>query len=288
MNIRNYTVYIFVLIIVTLCKIQCYCYDVTILPEKPKGGEGILVRIMDNSSANYEVEFNNKKYVFYNQADRIQEILLPLSIEGNGEEELIIIKNIKSKNVQRKHIYIFVESREIKEVIMSTKYDKIKKQQPGIKEQQELVLNALKYKSDRKLWEQEFIMPVESDISTYFAINRKSKASSYFHKGLDMSVKEGTDVKAVNNGNVILSENNFNVYGNILIIDHGQGVISCYFHLKKLLVKVNDVVKRGEVIAESGNTGLSTNPHLHFGIYLQGEAVDPLWFINFREIVLTY
>ncbi len=73
-----------------------------------------------------------------------------------------------------------------------------------------------------------------------------------------------------------------------MMIDHGQGVVSCYFHLNKFLKQEGDTVARGEAVAETGKSGWATGPHLHFGIYLQGDAVDPLWWIKYSNKKAVY
>lgn len=94
------------------------------------------------------------------------------------------------------------------------------------------------------------------------------------HKGLDIAVPIGTQVKAAADGKVKFSGWNGS-YGNLVIIDHGNGVETRYAHLDRLVAQVGQKVSRGQVVAYSGNTGVSTGPHLHFEIRLNGEAYDP-------------
>ncbi|MNS15214.1 Murein DD-endopeptidase MepM [compost metagenome] len=95
------------------------------------------------------------------------------------------------------------------------------------------------------------------------------------HTGTDFAVSQGTDVHAADSGNVIVAEW-WNGYGNCVIIDHGNNIWTLYGHLSKINVQKGDNVKRGEVIAESGNTGASTGPHLHFEVRVNGTPVDPM------------
>ncbi len=71
-------------------------------------------------------------------------------------------------------------------------------------------------------------------------------------------------------------------------IDHGNGVSSRYAHLSTVLVKVGEQIKAGDVVAKSGNTGRSTGPHLHYEIRLNGQAVDPMRFLNAGSKLATY
>lgn len=102
------------------------------------------------------------------------------------------------------------------------------------------------------------------------------------HLAIDISVDIGTPVKAVSNGRVILSEWTTQT-GYVLIIDHGNDLISVYKHNSKLLKSQGEIVKQGEIIALSGNSGILTSgPHLHFELWSEGFSIDPNTLINFE------
>ena len=102
------------------------------------------------------------------------------------------------------------------------------------------------------------------------------------HLAIDISVDIGTSVKAVSNGRVILSEWTTQT-GYVLIIDHGNDLISVYKHNSKLLKSQGEIVKQGEIIALSGNSGvLTSGPHLHFELWSEGFSIDPNTLINFE------
>lgn len=97
------------------------------------------------------------------------------------------------------------------------------------------------------------------------------------HTGADYAVPQGTPVLAVDDAVVALS-GEFFFSGNAVFLDHGNGLISMYFHLHEVFVEQGDELSRGHRIGTVGSTGRSTGPHLHFGIRWQGERVDPaLW-----------
>ena len=100
-----------------------------------------------------------------------------------------------------------------------------------------------------------------------------------FHKGLDIAVAYGSDVRAAASGTVIFSGVKGG-YGNCVIISHGNGLATLYGHLSELLVKANDQVKSNQVIARSGNTGRSTGPHLHYEVHKNNTPVNPKLFLN--------
>lgn len=94
------------------------------------------------------------------------------------------------------------------------------------------------------------------------------------HTGADYAVPQGTPVLAVEDAVVALA-GEFFFSGNAVFLDHGNGLISMYFHLHEMFVEQGDEVSRGRLIGTVGSTGRSTGPHLHFGVRWQGERVDP-------------
>ena len=94
------------------------------------------------------------------------------------------------------------------------------------------------------------------------------------HTGIDIAAPSGTKVVAANAGTVLKAEWN-NSYGYMVIIDHGGGIVTLYAHNSSLLVKEGDIVTRGQVISLSGSTGMSTGPHVHFEVRINGEYKDP-------------
>ena len=97
------------------------------------------------------------------------------------------------------------------------------------------------------------------------------------HAGVDLGVMKGAPVRAVADG-IVRRASTDGVNGRILVVDHGGGVVTSYCHNDELLVGDGDHVRRGQMIARSGNTGRSTGPHLHYQLDLAGEPVDPLRF----------
>ncbi len=117
-----------------------------------------------------------------------------------------------------------------------------------------------------------------TNISSQFGPrNSPTSGASSDHKGIDISVPVGTNVYACEAGKVTIAGNSSSA-GNWVVIDHGNGYVSKYMHNSELKVSSGDTVEKGQLIALSGNTGISTGPHLHFQIESQGEAVDPLSF----------
>lgn len=129
--------------------------------------------------------------------------------------------------------------------------------------------------SDQRLWQLPFHRPVEGKTTSAYGLQRVLNGKPKNpHRGLDLRAPTGTAVKAVAQGRVILAESHYYA-GNSMYIDHGNGVISLYFHLDRFEVFQGDIVKRGQIIGRAGSTGRSTGPHLHLSISVQGQLVDP-------------
>ena len=99
------------------------------------------------------------------------------------------------------------------------------------------------------------------------------------HTGIDIGAGSGTDILAANAGTVITAGWN-NSYGYMVMIDHGGGIVTLYAHASKLLVSTGNVVARGQTIAKVGSTGMSTGPHLHFEVRLNGVYKNPLDYVS--------
>lgn len=100
-----------------------------------------------------------------------------------------------------------------------------------------------------------------------------------FHKGLDIAVAYGSDVRCAAAGTVIFAGQKGG-YGNCVIVSHGNGLATLYGHLSQILVETNDVVKVNQVLAKSGNSGRSTGPHLHYEVHKNNTPVNPKLFLN--------
>jgi murein DD-endopeptidase MepM/ murein hydrolase activator NlpD len=102
------------------------------------------------------------------------------------------------------------------------------------------------------------------------------------HFAIDIAIDTGTPVKAISDGRVVLSEWTMET-GHVIIVDHGDMLLSVYKHNSSLVKKQNELVAAGEVIALSGNQGtLTTGPHLHFELWKNGAPIDPEQFFNFK------
>ena len=149
-------------------------------------------------------------------------------------------------------------------------------------EQQEQIAEGVKIKQDylgrvtsSREWDGKFAAPADAAISDVYGSQRifNGKAQRP-HWGLDFRVPTGTPVAAMNSGTVLLARFLY-FEGNCVVIDHGQGLLTLYFHLSEFKVKEGDAVTRGQLIGLSGGTGRATGPHLHVAVRWQGTYLDP-------------
>jgi murein DD-endopeptidase MepM/ murein hydrolase activator NlpD len=134
---------------------------------------------------------------------------------------------------------------------------------------------ALALRTPERLWALPMERPVPGDVSSLFGLRRVFNGEPRApHRGLDLRGEAGEPVNACAAGRVVLAENHY-FAGNSVYIDHGMGVVSMYFHLSAMDVAPGQTVARGQVIGRVGSTGRVTGPHLHFGMAVLGDMVDP-------------
>lgn len=123
-----------------------------------------------------------------------------------------------------------------------------------------------------------FVYPVDSiDITGVFGSQRILNGKpGNIHNGTDFNAEEGDSVYAITDGIVRIAGKDFFYNGNFIMLDHGQGLTSVYLHMSKLIAKVGQKVKKGELIGLIGSTGRSTGPHLHLGIQWYKKRIDPM------------
>jgi murein DD-endopeptidase MepM/ murein hydrolase activator NlpD len=121
-----------------------------------------------------------------------------------------------------------------------------------------------------------FRWPVRGKVITGYGAKTNGKSND----GINLAVPEGTPVKAAEDGVVAYSGNELKGYGNLVLVRHSNGYVTAYAHASELLVKRGDTIKRGQIIAKSGQSGEVGSPQLHFEIRKGSNPVDPLQFLN--------
>ncbi|MBR2883885.1 MAG: peptidoglycan DD-metalloendopeptidase family protein [Clostridia bacterium] len=136
--------------------------------------------------------------------------------------------------------------------------------------------NPVKYTGGRFVWP----VPASSRITSQYGYRiHPVYKTKKFHSGIDIGAPYGVDILAAADGTVTLATTNGG-YGKCIIINHGSGITTLYGHNSTLLVSVGNKVTKGQVIAKAGSTGVSTGPHLHFEVRVNGSTTDPMQYLR--------
>ncbi|MFH2204497.1 MAG: M23 family metallopeptidase [Elusimicrobiota bacterium] len=148
---------------------------------------------------------------------------------------------------------------------------------PSARDALQLIRRTLQVESRKQLWRGRFLRPAKGRQTSDYGHSRtvNDKASWAWHKGVDYSARLGSEIIAPAAGRIIL-RGHFPIQGRLLILDHGQGLMSAFMHLKTFRVDHGDTVRAGARLGDIGTSGFSTAPHLHWGVYLHGAPVDPV------------
>ena len=156
---------------------------------------------------------------------------------------------------------------------------------PSAEDMARIQANADSMRAAYTLWSNsaptalQFKQPVQGRFSSEFGLRRfYNEKPRKPHSGLDIAAATGTTVRAPAAGRVI-ETGDFYFNGNTVYIDHGQGLVTAYFHLSRIDVNVGDWLETGDQLAAVGATGRVTGPHLHWNVYLNGTAVEPKLFL---------
>lgn len=146
---------------------------------------------------------------------------------------------------------------------------------PEVPDARKRLREAFASRLDDQLWDGTFERPVEGARTTVFGARRLIPPDvRYFHKGVDLAAERGSPVRAANRGRVLVARF-LPLQGNVVVLDHGQGVQSVYQHMDSLAVEEGRTVDKGQRLGGVGSTGVSTGPHLHWSMVVHGVPVDP-------------
>jgi murein DD-endopeptidase MepM/ murein hydrolase activator NlpD len=149
-----------------------------------------------------------------------------------------------------------------------------------IRHDQEQFSSAFMRSTPERLWEGAFVLPISSEVTSPFGYRRVINGTPRApHTGVDLKAALGTAVIAPNHGRVILV-GDFFFSGQSVVLDHGGGLYTVYFHLAEYKVEMGVPVRKGDVIGLSGMSGRVTGPHLHWGARINGARVDPFELLN--------
>lgn len=228
-----------------------------------------------------DIYINNKKQnVFTIKLKDRWMVLLPLSLYKGTQTQRVVSQTtsltqvhlIELKPAHYKKQYINVANKEF--VIASKKtLERIEKE--SLRKKEKIKRFTPLYFNDVKM-----IKPLDSSLRHDFGRRRFfNGVAKSPHAGIDLSGKYGDKIKAPLAGSVILLGDLF-YNGKMMLIDHGNGLVSAYSHLSKIYKEDDEWVRQGEYIGEVGSTGRATGPHLHWSVYLNSEPVNPELFLE--------
>lgn len=180
-----------------------------------------------------------------------------------------------------KHVAFYDKKRPVQKLNVDKKFVTPPADQAArIKADRERVRSALAKRLAEHCWALPFHRPVpDRGVSSLFGLKRVFNGQPRgVHKGLDLRAPQGQTVTACADGIVALTGDLY-YSGNVVYINHGEGVFTSYLHLSKILVREGQRVRRGETVGLVGATGRVTGPHLHLSLIVQGESVDPQPFL---------
>ena len=226
---------------------------------KQTSEEEIFAKIQETAIKTYRIyaiTINNEETTYVNTREEAEEIITKIKEENTEEEIQIGMQEIYTKDIE--------QSKQAVELAKAT----------TVAEEQ----LAIKVAEQKRIKEATFegiyfsVRPVSGTITSRFG--QVESIRSHAHSGLDIAAPSGTPIKAAADGTVSFA-GTMGGYGNLVIIDHGNGVQTYYGHCSKIYVKVGTTITAGDTIAAVGTTGNSTGNHLHFEIRKDGKVINP-------------
>lgn len=199
--------------------------------------------------------------ISYNRAPGDYEVIVETE-----EERWVSQFTVVASEFERQDLTIDTTSPEITEANSAAAYQEYRDKIPPLFETAD----------EECYWQGPFVQPAVGRVSTTYATTRYTNGSSTgsTHTGMDIAADEGAPVVAPAGGRVVMAEYLLNT-GNTIVIEHGGGLKSYFYHMKELHVQQGDMVEKGADIGQVGSTGYSTGPHLHFEVRIGTQSIDP-------------
>lgn len=221
------------------------------------------------------IEYYNMKNKLNFYTSQFIELKSTISMLEKAEAEFKRLLSFKSREKILENVDTKITTHDAGSLDMDLLKDQIKNTVEKVAEIKEFLRNQKDiYMATPMGW------PVIGRVSSEFGMRENPRyGGQEFHSGLDISAPTGTPVKATADG--IVSFSGWSAgNGNLVVIEHGFGYSTFYAHNSSIVVKVGQKVKRGDIIAYSGATGNTTGPHLHYEVWQNGRAVNPMAFIK--------
>lgn len=203
------------------------------------------------------------------------EALIPLGVLDKPGAYTLELLDAQGKVLEKRPLEI-VDAHYQKQNVALSKAVVELKPSPG---EMETVSALKKRESPKKEWTEPFLAPVPGCMNSPFGVQRyqNGEPTGNYHAGVDQRGPMGRPIAAAAAGTVRMVRS-FNIHGNVVGVDHGQGLVSIYLHMSKFAVKEGDVVRAGDILGYVGMTGRANGPHLHWSVYVHNVAVNPMTF----------
>jgi len=283
----NKTIHIITLFLVLLIPVPAFSLgDYHFHRNIDQGNTGLVLITSSSKIKNLYTFFNKRKLlgknIYFSKNKYIYRILVPTSpLTKTGQYTL----NIFFNNKKQKQLKIIINKSSFKKTIIQIpKKKKGLLRSPGLNKEAALIGAKFKEHSDTPYWRNQFILPVKGRLTSTYGNQRtyNNGIVTWWHKGIDIGSKLGTAIVAPNDGTISLTATTFEVHGNTVMIDHGHGVVSVFNHMQSIKVKAGQFIQKGQKIGTVGSTGLSTGPHVHWGLSVNNIRVNPLQWVENR------
>lgn len=258
-------------------------FTVSVAPEVAWQGKVIEVQVPSAGIKDISAEFLGQKFKLYQDENEFVGIVgIPTNQKPDNYDLRLIITQADGKTVeQTKSLKVWQTKFPATRYTLKPSRDKLRSPKIINNEWGEIEKVLVK-KGEKRLWQGKFEYPAQARISQGFGhlqiINGKRSGT---HRGLDIAVPIGTKVFAPNAGKVVFADK-LKAFGGTMVLDHGQGIHTLYFHLSKFAAEVGQNVAKGMIIAYSGNSGVSSGAHLHWGMSVQNLRVDPEQWVKYE------
>lgn len=270
-----------IIILITLFTNILFTKEITLSSKKIKNANTLLVTLKKENITNPKLTLDKHNIKFFKKpkSEDTYYALVPISYYKKLGKYRIIISYIKNSKKIFKGESIEVIDGEYKSEVINVPKGKVTlntKNKKRTKKEYNSAMKIYNTTTDNLYLDGYSINPLNSKITSSFGKKRVYNGTlKSFHSGTDFKAKIGTPIKAINDGIIEISENRFYA-GNSIVINHGQGIYSGYYHLSKMNYNKGDFIKKDSILGLSGSTGRVTGPHLHFSFRIHGIQVDPL------------
>lgn len=256
-------------------------FEVSVTPSLLRQGDTAIVKFLNLAAVPKSAAFDGQQVPSFIYQGTLR-VLVPISaVKSPGAYPLRV--EFKDGNVFEKKLTIY--ARRFPKLVLGIP-EKLNLTPQGLtaklQETKQTLDETLDVKTPEIFFWSGFGLPLKDNrkLSSVFGEIRKTGDQEIRHYGIDIASPLGTKIGAINGG-VVRKTGVDPVYGNMVIVDHGQGIFSMYLHLDKILVKEGAALKKGALLGTVGQTGYSTMPHLHLSLKIGNISVDPLRFVNY-------